>query len=78
MLTEHLGQHAKNERLKRGVISLGETDVLNRFIKIYSLLLFGDQGEAVPALVTEQVAADERYAREALRPLYPMCSLSTR
>lgn len=60
----------RNERLKRGVTSLHEPDILTRFTKIYSFyndemknLLFQDW-------VKEEIAKNDHIAKEALRHLH--------
>jgi asparagine synthase (glutamine-hydrolysing) len=60
----------RNERLKRGVQSLGEPDVLRRFVKIYSF--FSDEMKSF--LFREEIKKKLEYqgfnAEETLRPWY--------
>jgi asparagine synthase (glutamine-hydrolysing) len=57
------------ERLKRGVISLREPDVLTRFTKIYSFFSAEMKRELFKGALKEQIAGDGYQSKEALRRL---------
>jgi asparagine synthase (glutamine-hydrolysing) len=59
----------KNERLRRGALSLNERDVLTRFVKVYSFYSSGMKERLFNPWLREEISTDGRYAREALRPL---------
>lgn len=58
-----------NERLRRGVESLGDPDVLSRFVKIYSFYSADMKKRLFLPWVLQQISVDGREAREALRSL---------
>jgi len=60
----------KNERLRRGVTSLSEKDVLKRFVKIYSFYSSSMKEQLFQPWVKEQISADGEEARLALRSLH--------
>lgn len=73
-LTEHVfntvvGRFAKNERLKRGVLSLHEPDILTRFVKIYSFYSSEMKAKLFQPWVKELISPNGHDAREALFPL---------
>ncbi len=57
------------ERLKRGLVSLGEPDILTRFTKIYSFFSADMKRHLFKGPLREQIAGDEYRSREALRHL---------
>jgi len=57
------------ERLKRGVISLGEPDMLTRFAKIYSFFSADMKRQLFKRQVKEQVIGDKYQPKKALRRL---------
>lgn len=57
------------ERLKRGVASLGEHDVLTRFIKIYSFFSAEMKRQLFRGELKDHIAGDEYRAKDALRGL---------
>ena len=57
------------ERLKRGVLSLGEPDMLTRFAKIYSFFSEDMKRQLFRGPLKSQVAGDEYQAKNALRAL---------
>ncbi len=57
------------ERLKRGVIALGEPDMLTRFAKIYSFFSTDMKQQLFGGPLKNQIAADEYQAKRALRVL---------
>jgi asparagine synthase (glutamine-hydrolysing) len=57
------------ERMKRGVASLSEPDVLTRFTKIYSFFSAEMKRQLFKGVLKEQIAGDEFRSREALRRL---------
>jgi asparagine synthase (glutamine-hydrolysing) len=62
-------QFSKNEKLLRGVQSLGEPDVLTRLIKVYSFYTPEMKQKLFQPWVREQVSLDGSEAREALERL---------
>ena len=60
---------AKNERLKRGAVSLHERDVLARFAKVYSFYSSSMKEKLFKPWLKGEISTDYRYAMEALRPL---------
>jgi asparagine synthase (glutamine-hydrolysing) len=60
----------RNERLRRGVESLGESDMLSRLIKMYSFYTPDMKGLLFQPWVLQHISADGREAREALRLLH--------
>ena len=56
----------KNERLKRGLESLNEPDVLSRFVKIYSFFDEGMKARLFKPWLKEQISSDGLEARRAL------------
>jgi asparagine synthase (glutamine-hydrolysing) len=63
-------RYAKNERLRRGAISLSERDTLTRFVKVYSFFSQEMKLKLFQPWVLDQFSADGRYAREALSTLF--------
>ncbi len=59
----------KFERLKRGVISLGEADMLTRFTKVYSFFSAEMKYKLFKGSLKAQLAGDEYLTREALHRL---------
>ncbi|MER2556682.1 MAG: asparagine synthase (glutamine-hydrolyzing) [Candidatus Competibacter denitrificans] len=57
------------ERLKRGVLSLAEPDLLTRFAKIYSFFNAEMQQQLFIGPLKDQIGNDEYQAKEALRHL---------
>jgi asparagine synthase (glutamine-hydrolysing) len=57
------------ERLKRGVLSLGEPDMLTRFAKIYSFFSADMKRELFKGSLKEQIIDDEYKSKKALRRL---------
>jgi asparagine synthase (glutamine-hydrolysing) len=57
------------ERLKRGVVSLGEPDVLTRFVKIYSFFSEDMKRQLFEASLKEKVFVNGYQAKEAIRHL---------
>lgn len=64
-----IGRFAKNERLKRGAISLNERDVLTRFAKVYSFYSPSMKERLFRPWLKGEISTDYRYAVEALRHL---------
>ena len=60
---------SKNERLRRGVLSLNERDVLNRFVRVYSFYSPEMKARLFRDWVKQQISPDGREARQALRHL---------
>jgi asparagine synthase (glutamine-hydrolysing) len=60
---------AKNEKLRRGVLSLNEPDILSRFVKIYSFYSAEMKSQLFLPWVAEQVSVDGGEARGALKHL---------
>ncbi len=65
-----VNRYATNERLRRGVVSLQETDVLTRFIKIYSFFNAEMKTQLFKPWVKERISADGEESRQALSRLY--------
>lgn len=59
----------KNERLKRGAVSLNERDILTRLVKIYSFYSAGMKERLFQPWVKEVISPDGHEARQALRRL---------
>ena len=57
------------ERLKRGVISLAEPDMLTRFTKIYSFFSAEMKRQLFKGPLRDQIGADEYQSKQALRRL---------
>lgn len=57
------------ERLKRGIVSLAEPDILTRFAKIYSFFSADMKQNLFSGPLKEQIVYDQYRAREALRRL---------
>jgi len=57
------------ERLKRGVVSLGEPDMLTRFAKMYSFFSADMKQQLFRGPLQSQIAGDEYRSKEALRRL---------
>ena len=57
------------ERLKRGVLSLGEPDMLTRFAKIYSFFSADMKQQLFKGPLTDQIVGDGYRSKEALRRL---------
>jgi len=57
------------ERLKRGIASLSEPDILTRFTKIYSFFSVEMKRQLFKGALQEQIAGDEYRSIEALRRL---------
>jgi asparagine synthase (glutamine-hydrolysing) len=60
----------RNERLRRGVSSLSEPDVLTRFVKMYSFFSEDMKTRLFQPWVLEQISADGREAKQALGRLH--------
>jgi asparagine synthase (glutamine-hydrolysing) len=60
---------AKNERWKRGVLSLNEPDLLNRFVKIYSFYSADMKAKLFQPWLREELSPDGYEARQALQRL---------
>jgi len=60
---------SKNERLRRGVLSLNERDVLNRFVRVYSFYSPEMKARLFRDWVKQQISPDGCEARQALRHL---------
>lgn len=60
---------ARNERLRRGALSLQESDVLTRFVKIYSFFNSEMKAQLFQPWVKESISTDGKEAREALSRL---------
>src|SRR5260221_5664372 len=65
-----VNRYATNERLRRGVVSLQETDVLTRFIEIYSFFNAEMKAQLFKPWVKERISADGEESRQALSGLY--------
>src|SRR3974377_2372051 len=59
----------KNERLRRGALSLQETDVLTRFVKIYSFFSAEMKAQLFQPWVKQSITTNGEEAREALSRL---------
>jgi asparagine synthase (glutamine-hydrolysing) len=57
------------ERLRRGVLSLSEQDMLTRFAKVYSFFSADMKRELYKGQLKEQITSDEYPSKEALRCL---------
>lgn len=72
-LTENVaklvGKIAKNERLKRGVLSLNEPDVLTRFVKIYSFYSDDMKARLFQDWIKEDISSNGQEAKRVLRRL---------
>lgn len=71
LLTEYLLrplvlQAAKNERLRRGVTSLSEPDILTRFVKVYSFYTSEMKAHLFQPWLLQHISADGVEARNAL------------
>ena len=55
--------------MKRGVVSLGEQDVLTRFTKIYSFFSAEMKQQLFKGELKEQITGDDYQSKEALRRL---------
>lgn len=66
LLTRIPERFTKDERIKRGLVSLHERDVLKRFIKIYSFYDENMKKRLFQPWVAEQVSTDGREAQQAL------------
>jgi asparagine synthase (glutamine-hydrolysing) len=64
-----VGALAKNEQLKRGAISLGERDVLTRFVKVYSFYDSSMKARLFKPWVREQISTNGIEAKQALKRL---------
>jgi asparagine synthase (glutamine-hydrolysing) len=62
-------QFATNERLRRGVASLAEPDVLTRFVKIYSFYSSAMKTRLFQPWVREQISPNGHEAKQALHRL---------
>ncbi len=63
-------KYSSNERLRRGVVSLGERDVLSRFIKIYSFYSSDMKEQLFLPWVKAQIGHDGERSRAALHRLH--------
>ncbi len=61
---------AKNERAKRAVFSLSESDMLTRFVKIYSFYDSEMKARLFQGWVKESISTDGKQARQSLGRLY--------
>lgn len=69
-LLAHLPERfTKDERIRRGLASLHERDILKRFVDIYSFYDEGMKKRLFQPWVTQQVSTDGYEARQALRRL---------
>jgi asparagine synthase (glutamine-hydrolysing) len=67
---------SKNERIRRGVESLSEKDILSRLIKIYSFYSADMKEKLFQPWVLEHISADGAEARRAIEPLQrDVCSV---
>jgi asparagine synthase (glutamine-hydrolysing) len=57
---------AKNEKMKRALLSLHEPDILTRFVKIYSFYSTAMKARLFQPWVREQISVDGHEAREAI------------
>jgi len=62
-------KYSSNERLRRGVVSLSERDVLSRFIKIYSFYSSDMKEQLFLPWVKAQIGHDGELSRAALHRL---------
>jgi asparagine synthase (glutamine-hydrolysing) len=62
-------QFAKNEKLRRGAVSLNERDVLTRFVKMYSFYDSEMKSQLFLPWLAEHVSVDGLEARESLKHL---------
>lgn len=74
VVTDHLApllarMPGRFERLKRGVTSLNEPDILTRFTKIYSFFSAEMKQQLFKGELKEQITGDEYRSKEALRRL---------
>ncbi len=60
---------AKNERLKRGALSLHERDILSRMVKVYSFYSSSMKAKLFRDWVRQEISSDGCEAREALQRL---------
>jgi len=58
---------ARNERLRRGVASLNEPDVLTRFVKVYSFYSSSMKARLYQPWLQREISTNGQEAREALR-----------
>jgi asparagine synthase (glutamine-hydrolysing) len=65
-----VNRYARNERLRRGALSLQESDVLTRFVKIYSFFNAEMKSQLFQPWVKEHISLDGQEARQALNRLY--------
>lgn len=70
MIRPLVTQLAKNERLRRGVVSLAERDVLSRLVKIYSFYTQQMKSRLFQPWVREHISTDGLEARQALERLH--------
>lgn len=74
LLTEHslrliLERISRNERLRRGVASLHEPDLLTRFVKVYSFYTESMKTQLFQPWVLEHISTSGEEAKDALRSL---------
>lgn len=60
----------RDERIRRGLLSLHEKDVLTRFVKIYSFFSTSMKERLFQPWLRQEISADGYEAREALRRLH--------
>jgi asparagine synthase (glutamine-hydrolysing) len=70
ILTPLVSRFAKDERLRRGVLSLSEADPLQRFVKVYSFYSAAQKQRLYQPWLQEQLSLDGQEARKALARLY--------
>ena len=70
VLTPLVSRFAKNERLRRGVLSLSERDPLQRFVKIYSFYSSAQKEQLYQPWLRQHLSLDGAEARRSLERLY--------
>jgi len=70
MLTPVVSRFAKDERLRRGVLSLSETEPLQRFVKVYSFYSSEQKERLYQPWLKNQLSSDGVEAHRALSRLY--------
>lgn len=63
-------QITKNESLRRGVLSLNEPDILNRFIKVYSFYTSDMKAKLFQPWLSQQISHNGLEAKRALQRLH--------
>ena len=70
LLTPLVQRYSKNERWKRGVLSLSEPDVLTRFVKVYSFYSSEMKTNLFQPWLAAEISVDGVEARRALTRLH--------